>query len=60
MAVLEGGVVAVATWSGQSTQFLAISALAGAGDNIVLTYATLYYCTPLTLISSSGHTFTEE
>ncbi|EDR02179.1 uncharacterized protein LACBIDRAFT_309878 [Laccaria bicolor S238N-H82] len=37
MAALEGGVAAVATSSGQSAQFLAISALAGAGDNIVST-----------------------
>jgi O-acetylhomoserine/O-acetylserine sulfhydrylase-like pyridoxal-dependent enzyme len=44
MAALEGGVAAVATASGQSAQFLAISAIAGAGDNIVSTYATLHYC----------------
>ncbi|KAF8953671.1 Cys/Met metabolism PLP-dependent enzyme-domain-containing protein [Flammula alnicola] len=35
VAALEGGVAAVATASGQSAQFLAISALAGVGDNIV-------------------------
>lgn len=35
MAALEGGVAAVATASGQSAQFLTISALASAGDNIV-------------------------
>ncbi|KAF9486958.1 O-acetylhomoserine ami [Pleurotus eryngii] len=35
VAALEGGVAAVATSSGQSAQFLAISALAGSGDNIV-------------------------
>lgn len=37
MAQLEGGVAAVGVASGQSAQFLAISALAGAGDNIVAT-----------------------
>ncbi|KAF8804115.1 O-acetylhomoserine ami [Phlegmacium glaucopus] len=37
MAALEGGVAAVATSSGQSAQFLAISAIAGSGDNIVST-----------------------
>ena len=37
MAALEGGVAAVAASSGQSAQFMAISALAGAGDNIVST-----------------------
>ena len=37
IAALEGGVAAVATSSGQSAQFLAISALAGAGDNIIST-----------------------
>ncbi|KAI0631676.1 O-acetylhomoserine ami [Trametes polyzona] len=35
MAALEGGVGAVATSSGHSAQFMAISAIAGAGDNIV-------------------------
>ncbi|KAF8623268.1 hypothetical protein AX17_007475 [Amanita inopinata Kibby_2008] len=35
MAALEGGVAAVATSSGQAAQFMAISALAGTGDNIV-------------------------
>lgn len=35
MAALEGGVAAVATASGQAAQFLAIGAIAGAGDNIV-------------------------
>jgi len=35
IAALEGGVAAVATSSGQSAQFLAISAIAGTGDNIV-------------------------
>src|SRR5690625_4548351 len=35
MAALEGGTSAVATASGQSAQFLAITALAQAGDNIV-------------------------
>lgn len=37
IAALEGGVAAVATSSGQAAQFLAISALAHAGDNIVST-----------------------
>jgi len=37
IAALEGGVAAVATASGQSAQFLAISALADSGDNIVST-----------------------
>ncbi|KAF9006122.1 Cys/Met metabolism PLP-dependent enzyme-domain-containing protein [Cyathus striatus] len=37
IAALEGGAAAVATASGQSAQFLAIGALAGAGDNIVST-----------------------
>ncbi|KAG8215773.1 Cys/Met metabolism PLP-dependent enzyme-domain-containing protein [Butyriboletus roseoflavus] len=35
MAALEGGVAAVATASGQAAQFLAISTLASAGDNII-------------------------
>ncbi|KAG6820927.1 hypothetical protein H0H93_009701 [Arthromyces matolae] len=35
MAQLEGGVAAVATSSGQAAQFLAIGAIAQAGDNIV-------------------------
>ncbi|KDR72956.1 hypothetical protein GALMADRAFT_252316 [Galerina marginata CBS 339.88] len=37
IAALEGGVAAVATASGQAAQFLAISAIAGTGDNIVST-----------------------
>ncbi|KAF8174545.1 Cys/Met metabolism PLP-dependent enzyme-domain-containing protein [Pholiota molesta] len=37
IAALEGGLAAVAVSSGQAAQFLAISALAGAGDNIVST-----------------------
>eukprot|EP00128_Syssomonas_multiformis_P006587 Colp12_sorted_trinity150504_noHs@7608 len=37
LAALEGGVAAVATASGQAAQFLAISTLASAGDNIVST-----------------------
>lgn len=37
MAKLEGGVGALATSSGQSAQFLAITNIAGAGDNIVST-----------------------
>ncbi|WP_341274768.1 O-acetylhomoserine aminocarboxypropyltransferase/cysteine synthase [Rhodocyclus gracilis] len=37
IAALEGGVAAVATASGQAAQFLAITAIAQAGDNIVST-----------------------
>lgn len=37
IAALEGGVAALATASGQAAQFLAISTLAQAGDNIVTT-----------------------
>jgi O-acetylhomoserine (thiol)-lyase len=37
IAALEGGVAALATASGQAAQFLAISTLAQAGDNIVST-----------------------
>ncbi|KZT67508.1 putative O-acetylhomoserine-lyase [Daedalea quercina L-15889] len=37
IAALEGGVAAVAASSGQSAQFMAISAIAGVGDNIVST-----------------------
>jgi len=37
MAALEGGLAAVATSSGQAAQFLALSTLAGAGDNVVST-----------------------
>lgn len=37
MAALEGGVAAVASSSGQAAQFMAIAALAHAGDNIVST-----------------------
>jgi O-acetylhomoserine/O-acetylserine sulfhydrylase len=35
MAQLEGGMAAVAASSGQAAQFMAISALAKAGDNII-------------------------
>lgn len=38
IAALEGGAAALATASGQSAQFIAISGLASAGDNIVSTY----------------------
>ncbi|KAF9579937.1 Homocysteine synthase [Lunasporangiospora selenospora] len=41
IAALEGGVAAVATSSGQAAQFLAISTIAQAGDNIVAS-ARLY------------------
>lgn len=37
IAALEGGVAAVAASSGQSAQFMAIAAIAEAGDNIVTT-----------------------
>ncbi|KAH9979710.1 O-acetylhomoserine ami [Russula compacta] len=37
VAALEGGVAAVASSSGQAAQFMAISTIAGAGDNIVST-----------------------
>lgn len=37
IAALEGGVAALATASGQAAQFLALSTLAQAGDNIVAT-----------------------
>ena len=37
IAALEGGVAALAAASGQAAQFMAISALAHAGDNIVST-----------------------
>lgn len=37
VAALEGGVAALATASGQAAQFMAIAALAHAGDNIVST-----------------------
>ena len=35
MAALEGGVAAVAASSGHAAQFMAIAAIARAGDNIV-------------------------
>jgi O-acetylhomoserine/O-acetylserine sulfhydrylase len=37
MAALEGGVAAVAAPSGQAAQFMAISTIAGTGDNVVST-----------------------
>ena len=37
VAALEGGVMAVATASGQSAQFLSVATLAGAGDNLIST-----------------------
>ena len=37
ITALEGGAAAVAAASGQSAQFMAIAAIAGAGDNIVST-----------------------
>jgi O-acetylhomoserine/O-acetylserine sulfhydrylase len=37
IAALEGGVAALATASGQAAQFIAISTLASAGDNIIST-----------------------
>lgn len=49
IAALEGGVAAVATSSGQSAQFLAISAIAATGDNIISTcvlvsFDPILYC----------------
>lgn len=41
IAALEGGVAAVAASSGQAAQFMAISTIAGSGDNIVSTYLPL-------------------
>lgn len=35
MAALEGGVAAVAASSGHAAQFMAIAAIARAGDNII-------------------------
>ncbi|KAG6855264.1 Sulfhydrylase fub7 [Tephrocybe sp. NHM501043] len=35
MAILEGGVAAIATASGQAAQLVAILALARSGDNII-------------------------
>lgn len=37
MAALEGGAAAVAASSGQAAQFMAITTIASAGDNIVST-----------------------
>jgi|TARA_R110002003_G_scaffold141_30_gene13096 O-acetylhomoserine/O-acetylserine sulfhydrylase len=37
IAALEGGVAALATASGQAAQFIAITSLAHAGDNIIST-----------------------
>jgi O-acetylhomoserine/O-acetylserine sulfhydrylase len=39
MAALEGGIAAVGASSGQSAQFMAISAICSSGDNIVTTNA---------------------
>src|SRR2546425_4804125 len=41
VAALEGGIAALATSSGQAAQFLALSSLAGPGDEIV-SASTLY------------------
>ncbi|WP_236141897.1 PLP-dependent transferase [Nostoc sp. CMAA1605] len=41
IAALEGGVAALATSSSQAAQFLAISTIAQAGDNIVSTYSSV-------------------
>lgn len=38
VAAMEGGIVAVATSSGQAAQFLALTSLAGSGDNIISTF----------------------
>jgi O-acetylhomoserine/O-acetylserine sulfhydrylase len=37
VAALEGGVAALATSSGQAAQFIAVTSLAHAGDNIIST-----------------------
>lgn len=41
IAALEGGAAAVAASSGQSAQFMAISTICDAGDNIISTYASI-------------------
>ena len=46
MAALEGGIEAVAASSGHAAQFMAISNVAGSGDNIVST-SFLYGGVPL-------------
>ena len=35
---MEGGIAAVAASSGQAAQFMAISAIASSGDNIISSY----------------------
>ena len=40
VAALEGGAAALAASSGTAAQFMAISTIAGAGDNIVSRYDT--------------------
>ena len=47
VAALEGGVGAVAVSSGQSAQFLAISTICRAGDNIVATPSLYGYVQPI-------------
>ncbi|KAI0272029.1 O-acetylhomoserine ami [Russula aff. rugulosa BPL654] len=57
IAALEGGAAAVAASSGQAAQFMAISTIAGAGDNIVST-SFLYggVSDPLLLLKKFGIT----
>lgn len=38
VAALEGGIAAIAASSGQAAQFMALTCLANAGDNIVCEY----------------------
>ena len=54
MAALEGGAAAVAAASGQASQFMAISAIAGAGDNVVST--SYLYGGVSDLSASEGYT----
>ncbi|KAF9072445.1 Cys/Met metabolism PLP-dependent enzyme-domain-containing protein [Rhodocollybia butyracea] len=59
IAALEGGIGAVATASGQSAQFLAISAIAEMGDNIISTsylYGGTYNQFKVTLKKYGIHT----
>ncbi|KAN0135068.1 O-acetylhomoserine ami [Lactarius tabidus] len=57
IAALEGGVAAVAAASGQAAQFMAVSTIAGTGDNIVSTpslYVGLNTNTPGLLFKKFG------
>jgi O-acetylhomoserine/O-acetylserine sulfhydrylase-like pyridoxal-dependent enzyme len=62
IAALEGGVAALAAASGQAAQFIAITTLAQAGDNIIST-SNLYVKSSLfrfeyvlTLLATEAHT----